>query len=301
MKKIKQKTLHFISYVLLCVVTGIIKFLPYNVTKLLGKLFGDLIRLASKKRYNIAFNNLKMAFPDFSDDKINNIAVKSFRNFGTTFVELFCMGRWSEQFIKSRVKFHNQEEVIAEHKKGKGIIFLSGHFGNWELLAYSAYLYLGFNFDIIVKALKNRFVDRMTNKIRTSRNNTVTDMNYAARKMVKTLKSGGVISLLVDQSAQEGKDVFVDFFGIPSLTYKAPAELSLKFGIPIFMGFCMKDDDGICNVYLQKVPFDDLTYCREDVITLTQRHTKILENAIRQKPELWSWMHRRWKHSPINL
>jgi KDO2-lipid IV(A) lauroyltransferase len=183
------------------------------------------------------------------------------------------------------------------HSRGKGVILLSGHFGNWELLAYSAGLFSGLPALIIVKPQKNKVADDLLNSYRMQRGNSVISMYNAAFTIFKQLKKGGVVALLADQSATKDKDIYIDFFGIPAATYESPAELALKLDVPIVMGFAVRQSDGTYSVDLQEIKHDDLEHNKEGIEELTRRHVSALENAIRANPNHWAWQHRKWKHT----
>jgi KDO2-lipid IV(A) lauroyltransferase len=122
-------------------------------------------------------------------------------------------------------------------------------------------------------------------------------MDKSAIQFIKQIRSGGIVGMLADQSATEDKDIFIPFFGRDVATYEAPAELALKFKIPIIMGLAVRQDDGSYIVKTKKIDIDDLQYNKEGVRELTFRHVKHLEAIIKEHPEMWLWQHRRWKHT----
>jgi KDO2-lipid IV(A) lauroyltransferase len=233
-----------------------------------------------------------------SIDLKENILKDSYRNLAITLVEMLTLKYLSDEDMREYMQYDNIDLLTVPYAKGKGLIMLSGHLGNWEFLAYSAGLFTGISVAIIVQPQKNKYADKIMNEYRTKSGNSVVSMYTAARKIVSVLSSGGALALLADQSATEDKDIFVDFFGRPAATYEAPANLSLKYGSPIVMGFPFRQNDGTYKVILKEVKSDDLHYSKEDIIELTKRHVKILEDMIRDNPGLWAWQHRKWKHQP---
>ena len=123
-------------------------------------------------------------------------------------------------------------------------------------------------------------------------------MFNAARDIINTIQSKGAVAMLVDQSASPTKDVFVDFFGRPAVTYEAPASLALKFKIPIIYGFSVRQEDGTYLVEINELKYDDLKADKDGIKELTKRHVTALENAIRENPDHWVWLHKRWKYDP---
>jgi KDO2-lipid IV(A) lauroyltransferase len=251
-----------------------------------------------KKRRNIALNNIKSSFPKYCDDYIKEIAVESFKNLVLTFFEMFRIPSMSKDDIKEKIKFENLEILKKEIELGNGIIFLSAHYGNWELMSVAGSIWLEKELLIPVKLLKNSIVDKYINGIRTIYGNSVVNMDQAARKIIFTLRNGGALALLGDQSAHENKDIFVDFFGRPALTYEAPAELALKFNIPLWECFPERQADGKYIIRQNKIEYSDLEYSKENVRIVTERHVSILERQIEKNPGQWAWMHNKWKHKP---
>ncbi len=251
------------------------------------------IFLFSAKRRNIACGNLRMAFPDKSEAEIKKTARQSLANIALTYLELIIQRRFKEEDVKRFIHFENSELINRAAQKGKGVILLSGHYGNWELLACAAGLYSAIPVLIIVQ--KQKFWDKEITESRVRFGNTVVERGSAARKIVGTLRSGGAVALLADQSPPRIDGIFSDFFGVSTLTYKAPAELSLKFGSPIIAGFAVRKSNGTYSVRLEEIGSDGLEYNDEGIAELTQRCNKLLEDNIRRHPHLWAWPHRRWK------
>lgn len=262
-----------------------------------GEKIGDLLRIVAPKRQKLCIDNLTKAFPNKSAVEIKTIMVNSFRNLGITLAELTSFPYMKESDFRDLVKYPNIEILKEAYSRGKGLILLSGHFGNWEALAYTAGLFSESDITVIVKHQRNFMADALLNKYRTQGGNKIVDMGASARVIVKCLTTGKAVALLADQSATEDKDLYIDFFGRPAATYKSPAELALKFKSPIIMGFAMRNPDYTYTVNLIELKTDDLNSDAQGIEELTRRHTKVLENAIIQRPELWAWQHNKWKHA----
>jgi KDO2-lipid IV(A) lauroyltransferase len=262
----------------------------------LGKMLGNLIRLADGRRKGYTIDNIRHAFPEKSNEWHNQLLIKTYHNLGIVFSEIFAFHYLPDNKIKEIIQFENIELMNEVLSRGKGLIMLSGHYGNWELLAYSGGMYSGSPIMIIVKPQQNKYADVLLNKARTKGNNSVVSMYSAARTIVNTLRSGNTIALLADQSATSDRDVYVDFFGREAATFEAPASLALKFKSPILMGFSVRQANGTYIVKLHEIKHDDLDDSADGILELTRRHTRCLEEQIRERPELWVWQHRRWKH-----
>jgi len=176
-------------------------------------------------------------------------------------------------------------------------IFISAHYGNWELGAMAIPLYYGIPVTIIGKPQRNEYINAYLDKMRERTGNSIVPMGEGVRTMMKALERNESIALLLDQSATR-QDMFVNFFGRPAPTYKAAAALSLKFDVPILFGLTVRQPDLTYALELEEIRRDDLHgYTEENVRILTERHVQALERAIRKVPAQWLWMHRRWKHS----
>lgn len=292
-----EKVKYVIGYIFVLLVAKLSQLLNDKMRTRIAVIFSDIFFKLNNNRKKVTINNIKEAFPDKAEDQINYIAKHSYRNLTITFMELFAIKKMNSSQIRNKVVFENPQQIIDIYNQGKGIILLSAHYGNWELMAYAGRECLGFDMLIPVKILKNYYVDKYTNRIRTANGNKVVNMDHAAWTIIKTLKSGGALALLGDQAANESTDIFVKFFNKPALTYEAPAELALKFQIPFLECFPERQNDGTYIVRQNIIDYSDLEYSKSNVKILTQRHVEVLENQIRRIPEQWTWMHKRWKHS----
>ncbi len=263
-----------------------------------GRQLGNALRIISPRREQITIDNIRASFPDESKQWAIRTAEASYKNLGITLAEVLALKYLSDDEIKDYVNYGNAHLINELYNRGKGLILLSGHYGNWEFLAYSAGLFSKLPITVIVKPQKNRFADVILNEYRIRGGNKVISMYNAAREIVKTLGKGGIVALLADQSATKDKDIFVNFFGRPAATFESPAALALKYHVPIIIGFAVRNDEGRYNVNLSEINYDDLEYNKDGIAELTKRHVKILEEAIRERPELWAWQHRKWKHTP---
>lgn len=294
MKKIR----YLIETAIVLVISLISSILNIKGRKLFGKMLSKLLYFALPKRVRIAEENLRIAFPEKDKAWIKTTARKVFENMGIVFAEFLAIPKLSDEEVKDYIRFENVELIKEKYDQGKGVLLLSGHYGNWELLAYSVAVYLDLPILVIVKPLSNYYLDNIINNFRTSRGNSVVSMYESAFKVVKTLKNGGIVALLADQSATKDKDIFVEFFGRKAATFDSPAHFALKYNVPIILGFAQRQDY-FYKVRLVEIEHSDLNFDAEGIYTLTKRYITLLEDAIRQQPELWLWTHRRWKHKPV--
>ncbi|MCX7909125.1 MAG: lysophospholipid acyltransferase family protein [Ignavibacteria bacterium] len=264
-----------------------------------GKILGRILYFLLPQRVKIARQNLLFAYPTKDPKWVNDITKKVFENLGIVFAEFLALPWFDENVIKDYIRFENVELIREKYNEGKGVLLLSGHYGNWELLAYSVKVYLGLSVLIIVKPLSNYILDRVINQFRTQGGNQVVSMYESALKVVRTLKEKGIVALLADQSATKDKDIYVNFFGRKAATFDSPAHFALKYKVPVIIGFA-KRESYYYKVRLEEIDHSDLNFDKEGIYELTRRYIEKLENVINEKPELWLWTHRRWKHNQEN-
>lgn len=293
-----KKISNYITYWLLLFLGFVSSFLSIGQRTSIGKLIGNFLKFADKKRAEITYINLKQAFPEKSVIELKQIVMESYQNLGITMTEFATFKYFTHDDFEKYVKYENIELIESIHKRNKGLILISGHFGNWELLAFSAGLFSELGMNIVVKPQSNRIVDEKLNSYRTIYNNKLIPMGNAARPLINIIRNKGIIAFLVDQSAPP-EEVFVNFFGRPAATYEAPAMLALKFDVPIIMGFAERLEDGTYFVKLLELEHSDLKFNKEGIRELTKRHVEILEIAVRKMPGHWAWQHKRWKHIPV--
>ncbi|MCX7880358.1 MAG: lysophospholipid acyltransferase family protein [Ignavibacteria bacterium] len=294
-----RKFRFYLETFLVIIISFFSRWLSPKSRTLLGVLLGRLLKFSLKKRKKIAYENLRLAFPGKTKDWYKETVSKIFENIGITFAEFLSIPKLTDEDVKKYIRFKNVELIREVYKRNKGVILLSAHYGNWELLAFSVVVYLNIPVLIIVKPLSNYVLDKLVNKFRTLRGNSVVSMYDSARKVLRTIQTGGLVALLADQSATKDKDIFVDFFGRKAATFDSPAYFALKYKVPVIVGFAERKDN-FYEVELVELDHSDLEYNAEGIYEFTKRYTTLLESIIRKRPELWLWTHRRWKHSPRN-
>lgn len=263
-----------------------------------GKMLGRMMIIVSKKRFSVTLENLKYAFPDKSDSWRRKTARGAYRSLGITFAEIAAFPWISDTEIPSMIEYENLHILGEKLRENKGLILLSGHFGNWELLAYSAGLLAQIPITIVVKPQRSTPVDNLLNANRIRSGNRIVSFDKAARTVIATLRNGEAVALLADQAADADRDIFVNFFGRPAATYEAPAALALRTAAPVVIGFAVREPSGKYRVKLEEIFHGDLTNSKEGIIELTRRHAAVLERVVRDHPDLWAWQHKRWKYTP---
>ncbi len=270
--------------------------MPLKSAQRLGGNIGVIAYYVLSKRRKITIDNLLTAFPEKKRTDIEIIAKKVFINLGISFTELLWFPNFNVKNLSELINYKNLEKMIDRHKEGKGVIMLSGHFGNWELIALATGFLSKIPFTIIVKTQTNIHVDNIINRNRTIFGNKVVPMEISVREILSTLQTGGIVAMVADQSATK-ESVFVDFFGRKVATFQGPAAFAIRTGAPLQMGIITRNSDGNYDVVIEEIDTSDLKeYNQENIYELTRRHTNVLEKYIRLYPDHWMWTHRRWKN-----
>jgi len=290
--------LNTISTIFILFLSLISAILPRKARGYFGKMLGYSIMIISPSRKQITLDNLTYAFPDKSKEWIEKTFKQSFANLGIVFAEMFAFIFISKKSIYNYlISIENADLTKSLINQNKGLIFLSAHFGNWELLALSVALHLDIKPTIIVKPQSNAQLDKILNKMRMRFGNKLISSYNSAFEIVKSLQNKEILAILADQSASKDKDVYVPFFGRYTSTYEAPARLALRYNVPIIMPFMIRQKDFTYKVEMYELKHDDLQNSKEGIYELTRRYADFLEQKIRQYPDHWVWQHRRWKHT----
>lgn len=249
-------------------------------------------------RGDVARTNLHLCFPEKTDDEIERILEGSYVNIATVLFEFLCFPKFTRENLRDFVDFPDEMYRLMESdlERGKGLVMISGHFSNWELIALAVGALYSKSLLIIVHPFQNGAVDRLAEGYRTHLGNETVPMGKSIRAALSQLTSNGILALLADQSAAKESPT-AKFFDIDVPTFQGPASFALHTGAAVQVGFMIRNGDGTYRVDLQRVDTSDLKdESEENIRELTQRHVNLLENYIRKYPENWLWFHRRFKH-----
>ena len=269
---------------------------PLPVARAIGRRLAVFMYNRLGFRRTIIRENLKLAFPDLPESERERIAEGAFRNVGVSLIELLWFPRLTELSAKSLVRI-DQDEVLDQCiRRGKGVVLLTAHIGNWELIPISVHLQKGVPFYSLYKPQSNRWIDRQILSRRTRFGTGVIPMGMGIREILRALQDGGCILIAADQSAPK-ESIRIPFFGREVPVFQGPAVFCLKTGASMLATYCVRLPDDSYALRMKEIRTSDLSYSDEAVQELTQRHHEETERIIREYPDQWMWMHRRWKHS----
>ncbi len=301
MGKKRSTLLDFVQYGGLRAFVAVIRFLPLQIAVLLGRFMAYAGYVLDRKRRTIASENLRNAYgDDLSDRQIEKVIRGLYRHLASIGIDFVKLPRivnssnWQDYFEVEGLEFAKKAR-----EEGKGIIFVTGHVGNWEVLGCAMQFLFHQPVHSIAKHMENPFTDRFFTKLREDGGQKIIFTENASREIIRVLKHNKLLGILVDQNAKENS-IFVDFFGQKAATTRSAATLSLKMGAPIIMLFARR----IAGRYKFKISvskpieIEKTGNLEKDVFNLTQLYTRIIESHIRENPHEWLWIHRRWKTRP---
>jgi Kdo2-lipid IVA lauroyltransferase/acyltransferase len=257
-----------------------------------------LLRLRPKMRKTAEFN-LRLAFPEWTEEQRSNALKKMTRNLGWMAVEFARFPKYTKKNIADVVLLDGHENFLAGQKRGKGVLYLTGHIGAWELSSYAHALY-GFPLHYMARPLDNKPLDEMVNRYRGRSGNEPIYKNESARTMLRVLKGAGTVGILADQNTMPEEGVFVDFFGTPACASTGIARAALHTDAAVVPGYAFWDETS-GKYRLRFEPPVELVRTgdtEKDVAENTQRFAKVIEEVIRKYPDQWVWIHARWKTRP---
>jgi Kdo2-lipid IVA lauroyltransferase/acyltransferase len=287
------------EYAVVRVLLKILEILPRQIARLLAASVAHALFLSSPKLRKTAEFNLRLAFPDWTDSQRANVMRKMTRNLGRMAADFAHLPKYSEQNIEDIVILDGHENFLQGHQQGKGVLYLTGHIGAWELSSFAHALY-GFPLHYMARPLDNSRLDQLVNRYRSLSGNRPIFKNESARTMLKVLKDAGTVGILADQNTMPEEGVFVDFFGTPACTTSGLARVALHTGAAVVPGYAYWDEK-IKKYRLRFEPPVELTRTGKldrDILDNTQKFTKVLEEIIRKYPDQWVWLHGRWNTRP---
>jgi Kdo2-lipid IVA lauroyltransferase/acyltransferase len=290
------------------------KWFEFAVTWTILKLLGGLPRSAARglaafvaqilfgllpKLRRTADFNLRLAFPDWDDARRAEVIRGMVRNLGWMAAEFARLPKYIDENIDQVVILDGHENFLAGQRRGKGVLYLTGHIGAWELSSFAHALY-GFPLHYMARPLDNPRVDALVNRYRCLSGNRPIFKNESARALLKILRDSGTVGILADQNTMPEEGVFVDFFGKSACTTTGIARVALHTDAAVVPGYAYWDEAiGKYRLRFERaVELVRTGDAEKDILVNTQNFTKVIEAIIRKYPEQWVWVHARWKMRP---
>lgn len=288
-----------LEFVLVWTAVKLLGLPPRSVARGLGALIGKTALVLTPRLRRAGLRNLSLAFPETSLPQRQQILRNLYRNLGWLLAEFCQMPRYTRAGTRSFLRYEGLDHYLAARDQGKGVLVLTGHLGAWELSSFYHSL-MGYPMSIVIRRLDNPLVDNLVNRIRCLHGNKVLHKDDFARGLLASMRRGETVGILMDTNMTPPQGAFVDFFGHLACTGSGLARVARKTGAQVLPGFLLWDPETRQYVLrfgaaLELVATEDT---EQDALANTALFTKVIEDYIRQYPDQWLWVHRRWKTRP---
>jgi KDO2-lipid IV(A) lauroyltransferase len=290
----KNRFLQRIEYTVYRLIAGAVRRMSEERVARWGSRLGALSRRVLRSRDRLAMRNLRAAFPAKTGDELREILDQSWRYFGWEMLEFVRAQGYSLEELAERCPFVDAGILEAARARGKGTLLLSGHFGGWEIGGLALMAHVN-DVRTVARPLDNELLERELAASRARTGAEVVDRRRAARALMRGLAENAVVVLLPDQAVLPREGVLVPFMGRKAWTTDAPAKLALRSGATIVFGFCIPDRTRHQLEFEGPIVVDELNESERNPEALTERINDVISRRIAARPELWLWMHDRWK------
>jgi Kdo2-lipid IVA lauroyltransferase/acyltransferase len=273
---------------------ALVRLMPTALVERLGALVGLAFYTFDWTHRRVAARNVAAAFPLRSESERRQIVRGAFAHFGRLLFELLKFSTLAPDAMLARVEFEGEEHVRAAHARGKGVLFVTGHFGFWELQAMVHALRFQ-PMAVVARALDNRALNELLERMRTRTGTAVIYRQGALRRVMRTLQAGQGVGILIDQHIMTRDAIYVDFFNRPAATTSAVASVALRTDAPVVPLFALPLGGGRYRMVYEPPVEPPPPDTADAIHEFTQRCTDVLEMYVRRHPDLWLWMHRRWR------
>jgi KDO2-lipid IV(A) lauroyltransferase len=279
-------------------VGALVRPLPRSLALGLGRLLGRALAAVDRRHVRIAADNLRPAFPDWDDERRERTARAVYSHFGAVLVDILWLQWRSRDEMLSLVEVVGREHVEKAMAQGRGVILCAAHIGNWELHGI-AHGFLFGAIGVVARPLDNPALDRRLCAFRGVGGNEIVYKKRALAQVIRTLRDGRGIAMLLDQNVQEQDGIFINFFGRPAATTTVAAALALKTGCVLVPSHTEMTPDGRYRLHYESpVAVSPDAERTAEIARVTQELAARAEVWIRRIPGQWLWIHRRWKTQP---
>jgi len=273
--------------------------LPRPVARAIGIALGLTVYAMHGRLRRVGLRNLALAFPEMPEPERRRLLRGEFISLGRQLAEVCLFPRYTRENVSRTIVYDGFENFERAYARGKGVLFLTGHIGAWELSAF-AHSLNGHPLSIVMRSLDNPYIDRFLQSYRTMHGNRTVDKDDFVRGLLGAMRAGETVGILMDTNMTPPQGVFVDFFGIPACTASGLARIALRTDAAVVPGFTVWDEKRRKYI-LRFNPAIELIRTADnesDIVANTAKFTKAIEEIIRQYPDQWLWVHRRWKTRP---
>ena len=291
----------WLEFAIVWLLVRLLGLLPRGVARSLGAAVGALAFHVLSRLRSVGERNLQLAFPDLDPLQRTQILRGEYRNLGWLMAEFCLMPRYTPENTREFIRYDGLENYLRARDRGRGVLIVTGHLGAWELSSYYHSL-MGYPMGMVIRRLDNARVDRLVNSIRCRHGNRVLHKDDFARGLLGSMRKGETVGILMDTNMTPPQGVFVDFFGHAACTASGLARVALRTGAAVLPGFLLWEAAEQKYV-LHFGPEFELVRSGDDeadAVANTQLFTSAIERYVRQYPDQWLWVHRRWKTRPAD-
>lgn len=273
--------------------------LPRPLSRAFAIALARVFYLLHVRLRRVGMRNLELAFPEKSDKERKRILRGVFTSLGRQLAEVCQFPKYTLQNVDEVVVYDGLENFQEACARGKGVLFVTAHFGAWELSAFTHSLH-GHWLHIVMRPMDNPYLDRLIQSYRTMHGNKTVGKDDFVRGLLAAMKCGATVGILMDTNMTPPQGVFVNFFGIPACTASGLARIALRTDAAVVPGFTIWDES-LRKYRLRFDPALELIRSgdlKADIVANTQEFTKVIEDYVRRYPDQWLWVHRRWKTRP---
>ena len=293
-----NSAMQHIAYALIVLFTRAVGSFPTGWGRGIGVGLGHLAYRLLRRSRKVTLENLRRAYPEKSEQEIETLALAVYQNMGKLFYEICWFTCMDDDELLGHLKISGMEHIRAAYEKGSGVLVLTAHFGNWELLPVLGAL-LKYPCSYVYRPLRAAALEKFLVRTRTRYGGTKISKRRSYRKILRFLEQKGLVFMLMDQHVDPRQGVFVPFFNQPASTSRGLAKLALKTGTPVVPIFLVREETGFKGLILPEVPLVHTGNKEEDIEANTLAYNRVIESMVRKYPEQWFWVHRRWKTRPI--
>lgn len=269
--------------------------IPLALTAPLGKALGRLYYAIDKSHRTRAMQNMELA--GYGRHEAEALTREVFESMGSTLLEVMRTPWLKRADLEEYVRCEGRENLDKALARGKGVILITAHLGNWELMA-TWYAIMGYKMDVVVRDMDSPLMARLMEWMRTRHGHAMILKKRSMRRLLKTLSTNGIAGILLDQNVARVEGLFVDFFGVPACTNKGPAMLAAVSRAAVIPTFIRREKNRHVITIGPEIEVVRSGDRQRDALENTARFTAVIEEAIRQNPGQWFWVHRRWKTRP---
>jgi Kdo2-lipid IVA lauroyltransferase/acyltransferase len=288
-----------IEYTGITAVTAALRAMPLERAVRAGARLGGWAMNFDRPNRPIALKNLEIALPEMTPADRLSILRKMYRSWGRVLAEWTHLPELSRANIERVATYEGKEnwDEAERRSNGHGILVLTAHFGNFELLPIAQSIY-GYRLAIVHRPLRNPLIDAAIRAERVKYGNRIIERKAGGREVMRMLRQNWMIAIALDLDVRKG--VFVDFFGLPASTSDGVARIALASGAPVMPAFMVREGDSVHHkIKILPAFFPEKTRNREGLVRqYTQTYSDTVEQVIREHPDHWNWIHRRWKTRP---